>query len=156
MQRRCDDGKPVSGPESLAPFFIEAEKAQRGVVVLVRNSNADSSVYQSLITEAGPLFAVVAASLAKWQDRLAGRATEWSSLGVTVAATHAGDTERIRTALPRALFLVLGYGAQGASAGEAVRVLQKGLQGNIFTEQRDKDKNTRLLAAARQPVTCFT
>jgi hypothetical protein len=38
---------------------------------------------------------------------------------------------------------------QGA-AGEAVRVLQKGLQGNIFTEQRDKDKNTRLLAAAQK------
>jgi tetratricopeptide (TPR) repeat protein len=38
---------------------------------------------------------------------------------------------------------------QGA-AGEAVRVLQKGLQGNIFTEQRDKDKNLRLLAAAQK------
>ena len=38
---------------------------------------------------------------------------------------------------------------QGA-AGEAVRVLQKGLQANIFTEQRDKDKNQRLLAAAQK------
>jgi orotidine-5'-phosphate decarboxylase len=103
---------PYLGPESLAPFIVEADKAQRGVVVLVRNSNVDSSVYQTLNTEAGPLFTVVAASLAKWQDRLAGQATEWSSLGVTVAATHSGDTERIRTALPRALFLVLGYGAK--------------------------------------------
>jgi orotidine-5'-phosphate decarboxylase len=130
---------PYLGPESLAPFFIEAEKAQRGVVVLVRNSNADSSVYQSLITEAGPLFAVVAASLAKWQDRLAGRATEWSSLGVTVAATHSGDTERIRTALPRALFLVLGYGAQGASAAEAVRGFRRGpagLEGGVVSSSR--------------------
>ena len=67
---------------------------------------------------AGPL---VAASLAKWQERLVGGKTGWSSLGVTVAATRSGDTERIRVALPHALFLVLGYGAQGASAGEAVR-----------------------------------
>jgi hypothetical protein len=38
---------------------------------------------------------------------------------------------------------------QGA-AGEAVRVLQKGLDGNVFTEQREKDKNGRLLAAAQK------
>jgi hypothetical protein len=38
---------------------------------------------------------------------------------------------------------------QGA-AGVAVRVLQKGLDNNVFTEQRDKDKNGRLLAAAQK------
>ena len=38
---------------------------------------------------------------------------------------------------------------QGA-AGEAVRVLQKGIDANVFTEQRDKDKNGRLLAAAQK------
>jgi tetratricopeptide (TPR) repeat protein len=38
---------------------------------------------------------------------------------------------------------------QGASS-ESVRVLQKGLDGNVFTEQRDKDKNGRLLAAAQK------
>jgi len=38
---------------------------------------------------------------------------------------------------------------QGA-AGEAVRVLQKGMDANVFTEQRDKDKNGRLLAAAQK------
>jgi len=41
---------------------------------------------------------------------------------------------------------------QGA-AGEAVRVLQKGIDGNVFTEQRDKDKNARLLAAAQKRAT---
>lgn len=91
---------PYLGPESLAPFIIEAEKEDRGVVVLLRNSNPDSSIYQAVDTTAGPLFAVVAASLAKWQDRLAGEVTGWSSLGVTVAATHSEDTERIRIALP--------------------------------------------------------
>jgi tetratricopeptide (TPR) repeat protein len=38
---------------------------------------------------------------------------------------------------------------QGA-AGMAVRVLQKGMDANVFTEQRDKDKNARLLAAAQK------
>jgi len=130
---------PYLGPESLTPFIVEAKKAERGVVVLVRNSNRDSSLYQALDTAAGPFFAVVAASLAKWQNRLAGEVTGWSSLGVTVAATHCEDTERIRTALPHALFLVLGYGAQGASAGEAVRGFRRGpagLEGGIVNSSR--------------------
>jgi orotidine-5'-phosphate decarboxylase len=130
---------PYLGPETLAPFMLEAQKAERGVVVLVRNSNPDSSIYQALQTPAGPLFAVIAASLAKWQDRLLGAATGWSSLGVTVAATHASDTERIRIELPHALFLVLGYGAQGGTAPEAVRGFRRGpagLEGGIVNCSR--------------------
>lgn len=130
---------PYLGPGSLAPFVVEAEKADRGIVVLVRNSNPDSSVYQAVETPAGPFFSVVASSLAKWQDRLAGAKTGWSSLGVTVAATHAEDTERIRLALPHALFLVLGYGEQGASAREAVRGFRQGptgLEGGIVSSSR--------------------
>jgi orotidine-5'-phosphate decarboxylase len=45
---------PYLGPEALAPFVTEAEKADRGVVVLVRNSNPDSSIYQSVETARGP------------------------------------------------------------------------------------------------------
>ncbi len=130
---------PYLGPESLVPFLSEAERAERGVVVLVRNSNPDSSIYQAVDTAAGPFYSVVAASLAKWQERLAGEVTGWSSLGVTVAATHSEDTERIRMALPHALFLVLGYGAQGASADQAVRGFRRGpvgLEGGIVSSSR--------------------
>jgi orotidine-5'-phosphate decarboxylase len=130
---------PYLGPASLAPFMQEAQAAERGVVVLVRNSNADSSRYQSLATPAGPLFMAVAASLAQWQDRLARGTSGWSSLGVTVAATHAQDTDQVRQALPNALFLVLGYGAQGATAREAVRGFRRGpvgLEGGIVSSSR--------------------
>jgi tetratricopeptide (TPR) repeat protein len=37
---------------------------------------------------------------------------------------------------------------QGAP-GEAVRILEKGFASNVFADQRSKDKNTRLLAAAK-------
>jgi tetratricopeptide (TPR) repeat protein len=40
-----------------------------------------------------------------------------------------------------------------SNAGEAVRVLQKALDGNIFTEQREKAKNERILAAAQKRAT---
>ena len=130
---------PYLGPASLEPFLVVAEQADRGVIVLVRNSNLDSSVYQAVETPAGPFFTVVAASLARWQERLARGTTGWSSLGVTVAATHAEDTEQIRMALPHVLFLVLGYGAQGASAREAVRGFRRGpagLEGGIVNSSR--------------------
>ena len=130
---------PYLGPASLEPFVVEAERAERGVIVLVRNSNTDSSVYQSIETSVGPHFRVVAASLSAYHERLAGGTTGWSSLGVTVAATHHEDTETIRTELPRALFLVLGYGAQGASAGEAVRGFRRGpagLEGGMVSSSR--------------------
>ena len=84
---------------------------------MVRNSNPDSSIYQAVDTAAGPLFGVVAASLAKWQDRLVGEVTGWSSLGVTVAATHSEDTERIRMALPYALFLPILFPTTFSDAG---------------------------------------
>jgi orotidine-5'-phosphate decarboxylase len=40
-------------PETLARFIIEAEKAERGVVVLVRSRNSDSSIYQAADAAAG-------------------------------------------------------------------------------------------------------
>lgn len=130
---------PYLGPASLEPFVAEAGLAGRGVIVLVRNSSMDSSVYQAVDTPAGPFFTVVAASLARCEERLTCGTTGWSSLGVTVAATHADDTDKIRVVLPHALFLVLGYGAQGASAREAVRGFLRGpvgLEGGIVSSSR--------------------
>jgi orotidine-5'-phosphate decarboxylase len=130
---------PYLGPASLAPFVLEAERAERGVVVLVRSSSPDSSLIQSAATTAGPVFAVVAKALGEYQDRLTRGTSGWSSLGVSVAATHAGDTEHVRGVLPRALFLVLGYGAQGASAADAVRGFRRGpaaLEGGVVSSSR--------------------
>jgi tetratricopeptide (TPR) repeat protein len=36
------------------------------------------------------------------------------------------------------------------SPGEATRILEKGIQKNVFTEGRDKDRNTRLLESAKK------
>jgi len=127
------------GPATVKPFITEAKKSGRGVVVLVRNSNPDSSLFQSLHTDAGPFFTVVARSLVKYQDEMKGPQTGWSSLGVTVAATHSEDSEIIREILPHALFLVLGFGAQGASAREAVRGVRRGpsgLEGGLVSSSR--------------------
>ena len=57
--------------------------------------------------------------------------TGWSSLGIVAGATWPGEAERIRAPLPRTLFLIPGYGAQGAGAKEAVRGLVRGPDGRL-------------------------
>lgn len=130
---------PYLGYDAVAPFVAAAQTTGRGVIVLVRNSNRGSIAYQHLESPTGRLFEVVARSLKDAEACLAGHTTPWSSLGVTVGATSPDDTERVRDILPHALFLVLGYGAQGAGAHAAVRGFVRGpcgLEGGIVSSSR--------------------
>lgn len=55
----------------------------------------------------------------RWGDGTAG-VCGWQNLGVVMGATYPEDTRRMRKILPRAWFLVPGYGAQGGGADDAV------------------------------------
>jgi orotidine-5'-phosphate decarboxylase len=50
----------------------------------------------------------------------------WSSVGAVVGATYPEDLERARELLPNHWILVPGYGAQGATARDAVRACRPG------------------------------
>jgi orotidine-5'-phosphate decarboxylase len=106
--------------------------------VLVHTSNPGSADLQDRDLEGQPLFGRVAEGLAATQKALLG-STGWSSLGVVCGATGPAQACRVREALPSALFLVPGYGAQGASAGDAVRGFRagpEGLEGGIVNSSR--------------------
>ena len=154
---------PYMGCDAVAPFVAAAQTTGRGVVVLVRNSNRGSAAYQHLESPSGRFFEVVARSLADAEARLVGGETSWSSLGVTVGATSPDDTERVRSILAHALFLVLGYGAQGARASDAVRGFVHGpcgREGGIVNSSRpilfppagDTDNASRWQAAVLEAV----
>jgi len=112
---------PYLGLDSLEPFFAGAKAAEAGLFVLVKTSNAGSGDFQDLeVGAAGKtLFEAVAETLAPTAEAWRG-ATGWSSLGVVVGATKAGDAPAVRARLPHSLFLVPGYGAQGGGAAEAL------------------------------------
>jgi orotidine-5'-phosphate decarboxylase len=57
--------------------------------------------------------------------------TGWSSLGAVVGATYPEAQRRLRELLPRALFLVPGYGAQGGGAKQAVAGFVAGPAGRL-------------------------
>lgn len=129
---------PYLGLDSLAPF-IEASRAHgAGVFVLARTSNPGASDFQSLSVEGSPLYERVARSLAPLADELLG-SSGWSNLGVVAGATYPEDVERLRQLLPRSLFLVPGYGAQGAPLADCLRgfVARGGrLEGGMVSSSR--------------------
>ena len=142
---------PYLGRDTLTPFAERARLHGRGLFILTKTSNPGSGDYQDreLADDDAPLFESVAASLCELSDALSGVETGWSSLGVVVGATYPGQAESVRANLPHALFLVPGYGAQGASAKDAVRGFvpgPAGLEGGIIASSRailfPKDSDT--------------
>jgi len=115
LRLRCRTVNPYLGTDSLAPFL---ERADKGVFVLCRTSNAGGADLQALaVTGDGqrrPLYEAVA-ELAR--DRW----NEHGNVGLVVGATFPGELGRIRQMCPRLPFLLPGVGAQGGDVAAAVR-----------------------------------
>jgi orotidine-5'-phosphate decarboxylase len=130
---------PYLGRDTLQPFFTTAKQNGRGLFILVKTSNPGSGDYQDLKIGNRSLAETVADSLKQMSGEMEGPETGWSSLGIVVGATYPGEAERIREILPRTIFLVPGYGAQGGSAADAVNGFVKGpngLEGGIVNSSR--------------------
>ncbi len=130
---------PYMGLDTLEPFVSVAEREGKGVAVLCRTSNPGSKDYQAQLIDGEPLYIRVAKSLKPMVQRLKGRETVWSGLMLVAGATGPEDAARIRAAAGDALFLVPGYGAQGAGAREAMAGFVNGahgLEGGVVNASR--------------------
>lgn len=130
---------PYLGFDTIEPFARVAKEAGRGLFVLVKTSNPGSGDLQDREINGDPLFGLVADGLRRFETDLAGSETPWSSLGVVCGATWPDQARRVREALPNALFLVPGYGAQGGSASAALQGFvpgPKGREGGIVNSSR--------------------
>lgn len=110
---------PYMGVDTIAPFVDVAERTGKGVAVLARTSNPGSADFQARLVDGEPLYLHVARALQPLVRRLRGRGG-WSGLMMVAGATGPDDARRLRAAAGDALFLVPGYGAQGAGARDAV------------------------------------
>ena len=107
--------------------------------MLLKTSNPGSADLQNLTVAGRPLFLTVADKLHEISAGLAGPATGFSNLGVVFGATHPEDTAAARAALPNALFLIPGYGAQGGGADAAVLTFVNrghGPEGGVVSSSR--------------------
>ncbi len=109
---------PYLGSDALAPFIAKVREG-RGLFVLVKTSNPSSGEFQDLLAPDAPLWEAVAQRVRGWGDDYIGK-SGLSSVGAVLGATYPVQARRARELMPQALILVPGYGAQGASAQDAV------------------------------------
>jgi orotidine-5'-phosphate decarboxylase len=134
----CVTVNPYLGLDSLEPFLAAAERDNKGVAVLVRTSNPGARDLQDLRVDGAPLWRRVAEMIAPQSDRLKGN-SGWSGLMAVAGATYPEEARALRETLPHALLLVPGYGAQGASARDAIAGFvsgRNGLEGGVVSSSR--------------------
>jgi len=125
---------PYMGLDTLEPFVRAAEENDKGVIVLARTSNPGSADFQSKNLDGAPLYARVVQALAPLISRLKGQ-SGWSGLMLVCGATGPDEARALRELAPEALFLVPGYGAQGAGAADAVAGFVNG-EGGVVNASR--------------------
>ncbi|MCS7033288.1 MAG: orotidine-5'-phosphate decarboxylase [Phycisphaerae bacterium] len=109
---------PFLGLDAIEPFVTTARELEKGLFVLVRTSNPGSAHLQDLKTVDGRTVSEVVADqlapIAETPALLGARG--YSSIGAVVGATQPHTMESLRRRLPRSIFLLPGYGTQGATA----------------------------------------
>lgn len=128
---------PFLGVDGIKPFVEQCALHGKGIFVLVKTSNPSGAQVQDLRIAPGE------ESLA---ERLAGLVTEWgselvgqsgySSVGAVIGATHPDKIKRLRELMPQAPILLPGFGAQGATAGDAADAFDANGDGAIVNSSR--------------------
>ena len=109
------------GSDGVKPFLELCAARDKGCFLLVRTSNPSAAELQDLdLADGRKFYEAVADLVASWSETLDAGA-DWSSLGAVVGATWPEQAEALRRRMPRQIFLIPGYGAQGAGAKDAVR-----------------------------------
>ena len=126
------------GADGLQPFADQAAANGQGLFVLVRTSNPSSARVQDFEDAAGAKFyehmARVVAEFAQ-EPALLGQCG-YSCVGAVVGATWPDEARRLREIMPRQIFLVPGYGAQGATAQDCAASFKDDGTGAIVNASR--------------------
>lgn len=126
------------GVDGLKPFIDVARREGRGLFVLVRTSNESAATIQDVRAADGRKFheivAGVVAGLADEPALIGERG--FSAVGAVVATRDPADAAKLRAAMPRSIFLVPGYGAQGGAAEDFRPYFKEGGAGAIVAAGR--------------------
>ncbi|MBQ6734265.1 MAG: orotidine-5'-phosphate decarboxylase [Lachnospiraceae bacterium] len=106
---------PYFGSDGIEPFISVCAAENKGIFVLVKTSNPSGVEFQDRRAEGSPVYEHVAKAVAGWGEDVRGEAL-FGPVGAVVGATYPGVAERLRELMPHTMFLVPGYGAQGATA----------------------------------------
>ncbi|HEY3772507.1 MAG TPA: orotidine-5'-phosphate decarboxylase [Solirubrobacteraceae bacterium] len=127
---------PLLGRDSLAALLSEARAVGGGLFVLVRTSNPGAADVQDLeLASRGTVSDALASLVAELgSDRVGSHGL--SDVGAVTGATAPEHLARLREAMPRAVLLLPGIGAQGASGEGLEAAFGPGPAGGLVSASR--------------------
>lgn len=137
---------PMLGLDTLKPFVETARDYGKGLFVLVRTSNPGSAALQDVKLADGRTWSEMLADALRpiaAGEGLVG-AAGFSAIGAVVGATQPHTMRSLRQRLPQSIFLLPGYGTQGATADMTREAFRDG-QGAVVSASRS------ILYAYREP-----
>lgn len=123
---------PLLGPDSLEPIVEAARAAGAGTFVLVRTSNPGAGELQDAPVDGAPLHE----KLARLVERLGEGDGPVADVGAVVGATRPELLDRLRSLMPRAVFLLPGVGAQGGRVEDLAPAFAPGPAGGLVAASR--------------------
>ena len=136
---------PYFGWEGIEPFVYTATEMTKGIFVMVRSSNATACEIQGRETDTDPMYLRVARKVAEWGAESVGD-RGYSAVGAVVGATYPGDIPKLRALMPNTMFLLPGYGAQGAKPSDLAPAFDSNGYGAIVAASR------QIIQAHRDPA----
>ena len=127
---------PLMGRDTLAPFLAAARARGAGLFALVRTSNPGAADIQELtLADGSPVWERLAAIVAELGSERVGE-SGLSDLGAVVGATAPAVLARAREAMPHAVLLLPGVGAQGGRVEDLAPAFAPGPAGGLVSASR--------------------
>ncbi|MFO0782681.1 MAG: orotidine-5'-phosphate decarboxylase [Phycisphaerales bacterium] len=125
------------GTDGIEPFLQPgADEHGHGAFALVRTSNPSGDALQSLRLQDGRTVSEAVADMVAAAGVLRLGSRGYSDLGAVVGATKRADAAALRTRMPRQIFLVPGFGAQGGGVDDVLPCFNTDGQGALITASR--------------------
>ena len=126
------------GADGLAPFIESARRTGKGIFIIVRTSNPSAVEVQDFTDRQGKRFyehlAEQVASIGNGEGLIGEKG--YSCIGAVVGATYPAEVQQLRKVMARQIFLLPGYGAQGASARDCLGGFRPDKTGAIVSASR--------------------
>jgi orotidine-5'-phosphate decarboxylase len=126
---------PYLGSDGIEPFLEDVRENGKGIFVLVKTSNPSSGEIQDLDAGGRKVYERVAELVSHWGSESLGR-NGYSSVGAVVGATYPREAASLRKLMPKSIFLVPGYGAQGGSSQDVMPCLNRDGGGALISSSR--------------------
>ncbi len=141
---------PYMGLDSIRPYLPYVTGAGKGLFVLVRTSNPGAKDFEyEKLADGRHVYDLVGDKLHELGGECMGE-KGYSSLGLVIGGTHIEEAAEIRARYEDSFFLIPGYGAQGGTADDIARYLDKHSNGGVVNSSR-----AVLLAYKKQPGVAF-